>query len=125
MSLGPGQHGSLADVVRTRPEAARVLCEEPQIVEGVQCLDSEPCEVKDVLKLRMIGNAVPNLLQHGPSGDALVTGGEQGILWLVVIVGGVRTVSPRAPERGDATAFAIFGSLGVALSQLAIWSRGA
>ncbi len=50
---------------------------------------------------------------------------HEGILWLVVIVGGVRTVSPRAPERGDATAFAIFGSLGVALSQLAIWSRGA
>jgi len=67
VSLGPGQHGGLADVVCTRPEATGVLGEESQIVEGVQRLDSEPCEVVGILKLRMLGNAVPESPRARPA----------------------------------------------------------
>ncbi len=56
------------------------------------------------------------------AGAALYATGE-GILWLVLIVGAIRMLSPRAAERADHGAFAAFAGLVVLLTMLAQAAR--
>lgn len=48
---------------------------------------------------------------------------DEGILWLVLVVGALRMLSPRAAERADQRAFATFAGLVVVLSLLAQHAR--
>ena len=48
---------------------------------------------------------------------------DEGILWLVLIVGALRMLSPRAAERADHGAFAAFAGLVVVLAGIARYAR--
>jgi Zn-dependent protease len=68
------------------------------------------------------------LTQAQRFGIVVITGAalyltNEGILWLVLIVGALRMLSPRAAERADHGAFAVFAGLLVVLSMLAQYAR--
>jgi Zn-dependent protease len=50
---------------------------------------------------------------------------REGMLLLILIIGVLRALSPKAPERADLAAFGLFAAIAVALSMVAFYSRDA